>query len=252
MTTVTLDSIVRSALATRQYPFHYYLQFLHYGTQCLRELNMDVLQNTKTVKLPITPIGSAALPEDFVDIVRVGVPVGAYLQPYMEDKSINTMYNLDDSGDKIPYDDVAAYYPQLPFTRESIWFSTSINDKGEFRGRVYNNKPAYKNSFVLARDRGEIQLDPSLTPDYITLEYITDGLTCDCCTGVHPYAIMTIEKFMIWQMKEHSRAYGSQERQLAKMDYVAEYDRLQGRMNPIDIDDIRRSLRRGYSGTIKN
>jgi hypothetical protein len=45
MKVYTLNNIVRGALMSRGYPMHFYLQFLHYGVQCLRELNFDVLQN---------------------------------------------------------------------------------------------------------------------------------------------------------------------------------------------------------------
>lgn len=213
---------------------------------------MDVMQDTKMVKIPVTEIGSVPLPSDFVDIVRVGYPVGAWLKPINADESMNRMYNYDDSGNKIPYEDVSAYYPQMPFSRQAVWYSNRVNDKGEFLGGVYNNKPSYKNSYVLSRERCELQLNPAYNYPFIVLEYVTDGTSCDACTIVHPYALKTIETYIIWQMKEHSRSYSPQERELARGLYVAEYDRLQGRMNPIGTEDIIRSLRRGYGGQMKS
>lgn len=248
----SLDNIVRETLATREYPLHWYLSFMVHAIKCVREMNMDVMQNVSSVRLPVNSYGAVTLPGDYVDYIRVGIEKGPYLQPLQPKETYNRLNNFDSSGNKIPYDDATVYNNSLPFDRELFWYSNAFNDKGEFRGRVFNNTPAYRNSFIVVRERCEIQLDPNIDVDEITMDYITDGLSCGADTCVHPYSAMSIEAFIIWQMKDHSRAYNRQEAELAKQEYVRQYDILQGRMNPIDTNDIIRSLRRGYSATIKN
>ena len=75
----TLDNIVRSALADRGYPMHFYLQFLQYGIDALRMLNFDVLQSIKSVRLPVNSYKAVTLPCDFVDIVKVGTETGQFV-----------------------------------------------------------------------------------------------------------------------------------------------------------------------------
>ena len=252
MTLYTLDNIVRETLATREYPMHWYLSFMVHAVKCVRELNMDVMQNTKSVRLPVNTYGAVTIPSDYVDFVRIGVEKGPHIQPFQPKASYNRLNNFDDQGNKIPYGDSTVYNNSLPYDRELFWYSNAFNDKGEFRGRVFNNTPAYKNSFIVVRERGEIQLDPDISVDEIIMDYITDGLACGSDTCVHPYSAMCIESYILWQMKEHSRSYSRQESELAKAEYYNQLRVLKGRMNGIDVNDIIRSLRSAYTATIKN
>lgn len=247
-----LDNIVRETLAVRQYPMHWYLNFMVNSIRCVRELNMDVMQNIKSVRLPVNSYNAVQIPSDYVDYVRLGVEKGQFVQPFQPKSSYNRLNNFDDSGNKIPYGEATVYNNSLPYDRELFWYSNAFNDKGEFRGRVFNNTPAYRNSFEVFRERNEIQLDSAVSVDEVVLDYISDGLECGADTCVHPYALSTIQAYIIWQMKEHSRSYNRQESELAKAEYHNQFRVLRGRMNPIDINDIIRSLRSAYTATIKN
>lgn len=249
----TLDKIVRSALTDRQYPMHYYLQFLQYGIDALRMLNFDVLQNVKSVRLPVNSYKAVTLPCDYVDYIRIGNEVGEYIVPWGEKRdSFNRLNKLDANGNKIPYGDVQAYAGLLPADWEGFWYTNYVNDKGEHLGRIFNNISTYPNSFVVLRERNEIQLDVSYTGTEITMDYITDGLSANASTSIHPYAIDCIKSYIFWKMKEHSRAYGLGERQVAKDDFYNQLRLLKGRMNGIDVNDIKRSLANGYGPVIRN
>ena len=249
----TLDSVVRSALADRQYPMHWYLQFLSYGVDVLRELNMDVMQDIKSVRLPINNYKAAYLPKDYVDYIRVGNETGQYLNPWGEKRdSFNRLNKFDSSGNKISYGDIEAQNGILPNNWEGFWYTNYVNDKGEHLGRIFNNFNGFRDSFAIIRERSEIQLDMSYTGKEIVMDYISDGLSADASNNIHPYAVATIKAYIMWRMKENSRAYGLAERRDAKDEYGNQYRILRARMNSIDVIDIRRSLAKGYGPTIKN
>jgi hypothetical protein len=84
------------------------------------------------------------------------------------------------------------------------------------------------------------------------MDYLTDGLTINASNAIHPYAAATIEAYIIWKMKENGRNYNISERQLAKDEFYNQLRILKGRLNPMDVNDIRRSLAYGYGPTIKN
>jgi hypothetical protein len=84
------------------------------------------------------------------------------------------------------------------------------------------------------------------------MDYVSDGTSVDASNSVHPYAVATIKAYIFYKMKEHSRAYSIPERRDAKDEFYNQLRILRARMNSIDIIDIRRSLARGYSPTIKN
>lgn len=253
MKTVTLDKIVRNALASRNYPMHWYLQFLHYGANALRELNFDVLQNVKSVTLSISANHSATLPCDFVDYIRIGNPAGQYIYPFGERRdSYNRMPKYDSSGMPISYGDVEVQNGLLPSNWEGFWYTNYINDKGEHLGRIFNNYPTFRDSFVVLRERNEIQFDVSYTFNTIVMDYITNGMTTDSSNAIHPYAQSAIEAYIFWKMKEHSRKYNMNEAELSKQEYYNQLRILRARMNSIDINDIKRSLSSGYGPVIKN
>lgn len=253
MTLYTLDKVVRSALADKQYPMHFYLQFLTYGVDALRELNMDVMQDVKSVRLPINSYNAAFLPNDYVDYTRVGNEMGQYISPWGEKKeSFNRLNKFDSQGNKVDYGDVEAENGILPNNWEGFWYSSYVNDKGEHLGRIFNNRPGYRESFVILRERGEIQLDTSYTGTEIVMDYISDGTSLTASNSIHPYAISTIKAYIFWKQKSHGRQYGIGERREAADEYYNQLRTLRARMNNIDVNDIRRSLSSSYGPTIKS
>lgn len=252
MKVYTLDKLVRGVLMSRNYPMHFYIQFLHYGAQALRELNFDVLQNVKSVRLPVNSYKAATLPCDFVDFVRVGNELGQYILTWGQKNSFNRLNKFNSSGDKVSYGDVEKENTLLPNNWEGFWYTNYVNDKGEHLGRIFNNKPSFRTSFEILRERNEIQLDVDYDGKEIVMDYITDGLSVDASNAIHPYAAATIEAYIIWKMKEHSRSYNLSERQLAQQEYYNQLRILRGRMNNIDVNDIQRTLSGNYGPTIKN
>jgi hypothetical protein len=216
-------------------------------------LNFDVLQNVKSVRLPINSYKAVTLPCDFVDYVRVGDEYGQFINPWGEKSdSFNRLNKFDSNGNKIPYPDAEYFNGIIPSDIEGFWYTNFINDKGEHLGRVFNNVPSHKSSFVILRERGEMQLDNSYTGAEIVLDYITDGLTTNASNAIHPYAIDCIKSYIHYKTKEYSRAYNMGERQVAKDEFYNQLRILKARINSIDTIDIRRSLDRGYGPVIKN
>lgn len=249
----TLDNIVRSALMDKGYPLHFYLQFLQYGVDCVRQLNFDTLGNIKSVRLPVNSYKAVTIPCDYVDYVRVGIQLGQYVEPMAEKKeSFNRLNNFDSLGNKINYGDIEASNGLIPNNWEGYWYTNYINDKGEHLGRIFNNQPGFRNSFVVLRERDEIQLDNGFTGTEIVLDYVSDGLTTDSTNAIHPYAIDAIKAFIFWKSKEHGRQYNLGERSVAKDEYYNQLRVLRGRLNNMTVNDIKRSLAKGYGPVIKN
>lgn len=253
MTLYTLDNIVRGALADKQYPMHWYIQFLTYGVDAVRELHLDVLQSVKSVRIPINSYRAGFLPNDYVEYVRVGTEIGQYIMPWGEKRdSFNRLNKFDAQGNKINYGDIEAENGILPNNWEGFWYTNYVNDKGEHTGRIFNNRPAYRESFTILRERNEIQLDASYDGTEIVMDYISDGTSLDASNNIHPYAVAAIKAYIFWMHKMHGRQFGIGERRDAEDKYYNQLRILRARMNNISIQDIRRSLSSAYGATIKN
>lgn len=247
----TLDKIVRSALLDKGYTMHWYLQFLQYGIDAVRMLNFDVLQNVKSIRLPVNSYKACTLPCDFVDVIRIGDEVGQYILPWGERETFNRLNKFDANGNKIPYGDIESVQGLLPNNWEGFWYTNYVNDKGEHLGRIFNNFPSFRNSYLVIRERNEIQLDESYTGSTITMDYITDGVTTDATTSIHPYAIDCIKAYIFWKAREHGRQFNLSERAMAKEEFYNQLRLLKGRMNGIDTNEIVRVLARSYGPTMK-
>lgn len=251
----TLDGIVRSALMQRGYPIHWYVQALKSASDCLRELTFDCLQNVNTVRLPVSATGAVNLPCDFVDHVKIGFEVGPYVKPLVQKKGINRIQDVDANGLPINYDSVDAttltdYVSGYNYGYN--WRIDGYSDNGQPIGRVYGfNAGWIQDGFQVLRERGQIQLDQNTGLDSVYLEYISDGQCPDNATKVHPYAQKTIEAYIFWQFKEHSRAYGEQERRTAQNEFSSQRRILRARVFGLGAEDIKRIVRSSFSATIK-
>ncbi len=252
MITNSLDGIVRSVLSDKMYPMHWYIQFLGYAITCLRELEFDTMRNVKSKRITVNDYKAGQLPCDFVDYIRVGSELGQYLDPWVEKQTLNRLNFFDASGQKTSASDVESINGILPDNFEGFWATNYINDKGEHKGRIFSHRPSFRNSFLIIRERGQIQLDVGYTGTTITMDYITNGISVDASNNVHPYAINTIKYYIDWQMKKHGRQYSDSTRQLAKDEFYNELRLLRGRISGLDYQQIVASMAGGYSASIKN
>jgi hypothetical protein len=245
----TLDSIVNSVLLRRKYPIHWYIDFLKYGADALRELHFDVLLVICSAKLPVTSYKAVILPCDFVDWLRIGVAAGQYVHPFTSESNMNRLNNYDAAGNKIQYEDVwpdgsAISRFELNVFDANIW--------GEHPGGVFNHNPGRAGAnFSVLRERNEIQLDPDFPYTEIILDYINDGQGCDAATKIHPYAQSCIEAYIIWQMMLNNRGYNPSEAGVAGDQFDKQLGVLRARLSDLTPEDITHAARKGYSGTYK-
>lgn len=261
----SLNIIIKNVLLRRNYPLQYYLQFLVYGKDCLRQMSLDSLGVINTKLLDVVVSGGynvATLPDDYVDWTKVGVRVGQYVKPLLERDSINNLHNYDDTGAIIPYGDTTDIPSSVAQIDMGIglnsgtfaWDTVTWDSYGEFIGRYYGFRGSGSeiDTFKVIPERCQIQLNENLSVDKIVLEYVGDGLGCDSATQIPIYAVDTIESYIIWQMKEQNRNYQLGERKIAYDEYVRQYQIFLARKNPLTKEMIVRILNRNYTAVIKS
>ena len=235
---------------------HWYLQALKFGSDCLRELTFDTLKNVNTIKLAVDSTGAVDLPCDYVDWVKVGVPVGQYVQPLKQKGAINRLQNLDSTGQPINYPDDSVIlspfnYPYLNGVN-GYWWGNGFSSNGQYLGKWYGfNSGNIQDGFGVFRERAQIQLDQYSGATYIILEYISDGQSSDSGTQIHPYAQKTIEAYVLWQFKEHNRTVGEGEKQRAQDQFSTQRRILRARLNDLSAADIIKIVRKSYKASIK-
>lgn len=205
----TIDSITRGALFSMQLPIHYYVEALYHSLNCLHELNLDVLQVTKKVRIESNEFSEITLPDDFENVVGVFAEYGQYLIPYMRNHILNELPNLDGST-------------QIPFTVpantdicETSWgwfYSYYFNDYGEYLGKNFAGSGDRGGGFAVIPERNVIFLG-NLTPEgtVIQLEYIAKYAPTTVGSPtvtsyeyyVNQYAVETITNYTLWKMSRN-------------------------------------------------
>lgn len=222
---------------------HWYLQCLNYAKDCLRELSFDVLKNVNTELLRVSDNGTVDLPCDYVDFTKVGVRYGQFVKPLLQYDKINRLPNYS-NGEEVPY------------AEEGVGLSgvswVNVSGDGEHLGRMYGLGMGRETDvFKVIPERGIIQFSQELGYDHIVLEYISDGLSSNAATSIHPYAQKTIEAYIEWQLKLSGRHYDRYEKEKGEQLFYRERRILVARMNPITIEDVKRVFKRSYRGSIK-
>lgn len=246
MTKTTLDNIVRNMILKRRYPFCFYIDFLVAAVNCLRELNLDDLYVTNTVKLTPNSYNAIDLPNDYLDYVRVGIMAGQNVKNLVPTNKINAIVNRNSSFAPIKYNetrgnaDAQTFFGALyPF----YWNQVSYNEYGEFTGRLFGSGAGVQDDvFSVFPERNQIQLTENLSTEFVILEYISDGMNADNATQITPYAYSTIQAYIMWQMKANTRTYSAGEVQLAKQEYIDERKILRARLDPMDMDAWKRKF----------
>lgn len=240
----SLDSIVRSVLQQRQLPIHYYLQYLKYAADCFRELHYSSLRVVHARMLPVDPKTMAFdLPCDYVDYVKVGIPVGQFITPLHYQQGINRLASTNSQGQ-------AQLFPPIVGDVVSVALpGINFNEYGENLGRWFGYSDGLLgDTFKEIRERNIIQLNQSITGlTEAYLEYISDGTYANAATKVDPLAKKTIESYMKWQESPSCDDIFSREGKK----YAADLRELRARKNPMTIEDIKRSFRKGQRASIK-
>lgn len=264
----SLDKIVRSTLLQRGLSIHFYLQYLVYARDCLRELSMDALKVVNYKLLTLDDYNEAPIPCDYLDDVGVGFQVGQSVRSLVQDNGLNSLVNYDDSGNRITFNQQAmSTTPRDNFLigRENInyasylywgngWNYYSIDDYGEALGRYFGYRSNPSDTYKIIKNRNVIKINEGIGNNgKFVLTYIGDGSSCDAATMVDPYAIASIDAYIKWQLRENSRAYNEGEKQRSQNEFKEKRRQLIGRLSDINsTDDILRSMQKGYYNSQKS
>lgn len=246
----TIDGIIKGLLIKQGKPVHWYLQYLKYACDAVRELHFDTLQRVYTEQLTVTSYKAVILPCGYVDWVRVGVIANDKVKSLVQGGTINRLNNYDSAGDKVVWESGQgnsvtgnSYYNEYLLKR---------NGFNEFQGGVFNARPDMSNyRFKVLPERSEIQFNNDFPYDTVILEYIGDGMDGDAATQVDPYAIDTIESYVMWQLALHNPRQNDNA-MFRKDVYDKALRLLRARKSKMSKEDIIDSFRKGYSGTYKN
>jgi hypothetical protein len=255
MTVISLDQITKNILLKRRYSLQWYIDFLVYAKDAMREIAFDdPIFAIRYKVLPVNQDGNTVeLPNDFQDYCRVSGWVDQYLRPLVEDNSLQLVPNYDSEFAIEPYANGIAtetsnqqiYYNGY---LSPYWFNVNWNIYGENTGRQFGGIGAYADTFRINKSRNEIKINENLFIPNIVLEYISNGMDADSATHIDSYAQFCIEAFAMWQFYLHNRTYSQNEANDMYNKYVTERQILRARLSDLTIDRLKRIVQANTIG----
>lgn len=251
MTVVSLHKIVMNMLLKRGYSVHYYLPFLVYAKEILREISFDDgIQTSRMVIIPLDDNNFGVLPNDYGDFARVFVRQNQYLRPLVEDNTLDIVPNYDsdfvvqpcaDVNDASVGGDSAALYGYgWPY-----WWCNNYNIWGENLGRQFGGVGAgLIDTFRIDKARNQIKVNEELDTTKVVMEYIGDGSDADSATQIDMYAQSAIEEGALWQFYLNNRSYATYDVEAQYGHYVSARKILRARKSDLSLDTFKRAVQR--------
>jgi len=235
----TLDSIVRSAVYGNRLTIHYYVEFLCYALDVVKELNLDVLGNIKAIELEVNEFGEIAIPDDYIDYSKLGYQYGQYIINLSVKSTYNRLANTNDAGAQIAYADVLSDLSLTPMYNEGYWYTNYVNSFGEHLGKFFGIGNPQRDGFKVIPERGVIQLDVGkfVEGDKVILEYLYYSDTV-ATSLISPYAEGTIKAYCTWQWRQNSPQFNLGEVDRAEKQYYNELRKLRARKFKLTKSDI--------------
>lgn len=246
----TVDSIVKGVLLRRNYPMHWYLQYLVSARDIIQEMIIDDgLTPPNTVILQLDEFGAATLPCDYQDWTKVGIRIGEVVRPLVHSNSLMRIPKIDSSGNQVPYISTSNEYRNYAWGYlPGMYFSTNVvNDYGEYTARNYGAGAGYETDvFTIIPERNIIQCSEYYKCKIIVLEYISTCEQSISTVGIDPNAEECIKAYIIFDMTRNKRGASLGEIQMAENEYIKQRKRFRARKNTLDIEVMRRLIQRAY------
>jgi len=214
----------------------------------LREMGFDILKRVRSIKRTLnTSNNTAPLPDDFVDLIKVGV-VGTdgLVYVYAENKNLN--YSQKYTSDSTV---IAAEDAEYLATREDSKSSTggaanAVQDPSNdgfdsyvFRNFLYGNSEGglygiggshHSGEYRINYDQNRIEIDTSSSATEIVIEYIADEARSENPT-VHVYAEEALRQYIYYKLVERKASVPAPEKARARAEYFNELRRANSRLS---------------------
>lgn len=207
---ISIRAIVMSVLNRLQdYSLKRYKALTQIAIEGFSELNLWTMSGHETVYLRMSLAKTVELPVDYVDYLKIGVPINGKLRVITRNDSIllprtfedGTSVGNTDSGDESKLDNV-------------VFFSSHFKN-GVFVGGLYGLPGGIDtNYFRIDEENRQIVFAGDIGRGEIVLEYLSSGVKTDGSSMVPREAIPALRTYVLWQMIENDQkvAYNAKDR----------------------------------------
>lgn len=264
--TVTIDQIVGDFILTSEgddYTSNVNdILVRNFALRGIREIGFDISRKIQSLKLPVTLTNNTVvLPDDFVDIIKLGV-VGSDGKVYVfaQDSNINMSQAYDKTAAGNTFDtDGDGVLDRVDSKGATAGFGNgeSIDDGfdsyifrnfiyGTDEGGLYGLGGGHKLGFYrMNLDQNRIELDTDNNYSEVVIEYISDQARSSNPT-VHVYAEEALRAYIYYKVIERKSNVPMAEKQRARSEYYNELRKARARLSTFTKEEALQVIRRNF------
>lgn len=245
---ITLDSIVRSAIASKGHStLHLYVPFLHWSFEGIKKYQeTGNFLEVKSTKEALDENNAIPIPKDMLMWNKVGIVIGGKVQTFVNKDSLSLQPSDHNNSDQNTPVGLYAYnygrYNDLLYTT-NIYVSTESGVVAVGLGNT--------NSFKVNWRSGVIQLDRTLGQDAeIYLEYVANAHDPSTQTMINELAKEFIEEYIFYREARFKFGSSHRETKSAERDWLNAEDDLAASTSDLTAAGLYRAVNNNTRRTI--
>jgi len=232
----------------------------HFALRGIRDFGFDVSQRVKSLRLTTGANQTVELPDDFVDLIKVGV-VGAdgLLHVYGVNDNINISQRYVLDGNDNPVDsDGDGVYDREDAKSGSVQSGVfGGDDSVVFTNYIYQGNVGqlyglgggfYMGEYRINKEQNRLEI--SGDAGEVVIEYIADEARSSNPV-IHAYAEEAIQNYIYWQLLKRKSNVPAVEKQQARHEWFESKRIAKSRMNAFSKEDALRVIRKNFKQSPK-
>lgn len=208
------------------------------------DLNLWHLDNIEVVYLRMSEAKTVDLPADYVDYLKIGVPMAGKLRVLTNHDKILLPREFAD-GEPVGNTDDATV------TQDAVYFVDHFRG-GQFVGGLYGMPGGIDQAFYrIDREERNIVFSGSIPRAEVVLEYISSGVGLSGTSTIPREAVPALRAFLLWQLIENDSKVSATEKERKKAQYEEQVAALDFFQSAFTADEYRRHVYKHSRQTIK-
>jgi hypothetical protein len=244
------EIIKKVLLESGESGMHKYMLYKNYAIDFIRDFHSRSTGDIKTVKINMDHLKRIKLPDDCIEVVKVGVQMGDKVRVMLTDNEIALYYDKDSCGDKQPNASAQSNQSsdQLLYP---FFFTNYVNSQNEHLGGFYGYGDGVVAQGYRINDR-YIHFNSDVDTVNAYIEYLSNGFNPNEETLVNIVFTTPLKDFCKWKESADRKGPASADAMGWRSMFGSSLTKAVAKAKPITKQDILHASRTGYMLTTKS
>lgn len=234
--TTTINYVVMSVLnRLKDYSMRHYSFLEQICIEGYTDLNLWHLDNIEVVYLRMSDAKTVDLPPDYVDYLKIGVPMAGKLRVLTNHEKILFPREFGDGEPVGNADDDGG-------TQDALYFTNHFRN-GQFVAGLYGLPGGIDQAWYrIDREERQIVFSGSIPRSEVVLEYISSGVGLSTSTVIPREAVPALRAYLLWQLIENDSKVSATEKERKKAQYEEQLHALDFFQSAFTADEYKRHV----------